>query len=239
MAVALFFVMGRREQAATSAIERIDRWLLSRARQRLAGTVVITVLFFFVRSDIHLLGDGYTWLATFGQGQSYTPKWTELVSIELIRLIQRLLGGYTREHALPAFQAVAILSGGVFVYNVLSIVRQMAMSATVRVLAVATLLLSGYAVLFMGYVEFYSAPLAAAAVFVNMSLRTMSDRRYFRPALVSFVAAVLLHVMSSFYVLGLIYVAFLPVPGNFKRSTRYHLLGGGGTGDCSVCDFAA
>ncbi|MCK4633081.1 MAG: hypothetical protein KAT79_07390, partial [candidate division Zixibacteria bacterium] len=66
---------------------------------RVAVAVGAVALFFLFQVETHLLGDGYTWLAVFGHGESYIHKWTEPGSIVLLRAVQSLLGGFTKETA--------------------------------------------------------------------------------------------------------------------------------------------
>ncbi|MEW5925495.1 MAG: hypothetical protein AB1746_16055, partial [Candidatus Zixiibacteriota bacterium] len=69
----------------------------------MALAIAAAIIFYFFRVRVHLLGDGYTWLANLGQGSGYIHKWAEPVSIYLVRLVQQLFGAYTEQSALAAF----------------------------------------------------------------------------------------------------------------------------------------
>ena len=184
------------------------------------------VLFFLLRSGIHLLGDGYTWLSTFGKGESFIPKWTERGGIEIVRMMQNVMGGYTRETAQSSFMILSILSGVIYVYNMVSIIKQLFTSPNVRVLAFATFIFSGIIILFMGYIEFYPMALASGSVFINMCIRSLDERKFLWWITLSFLVAALLHVMSLFYIFGFCFVAFYPYFAKLKRSALLFILGG-------------
>ncbi|MFQ5500289.1 MAG: tetratricopeptide repeat protein [Candidatus Zixiibacteriota bacterium] len=214
------------ETRAEQIFAGVDRWLFGpRMWPRLLVAGVAMTVFYVFRVQTHLLGDGYTWLAVFGQGEAYIHKWAEPGYIALLRVIQRSLGGYTRETALHAFQIMSVVAGGIFVYGTLLLIPLLARCSIRRVLAVATLFLSGGMLLFFGYVEFYSLVWAAVVVYIYFSLRTFRFGWSVLPAFGAFVAALLLHVQSIVLVPGLCYLLISRIQRPKCRKAGYIVMG--------------
>lgn len=138
---------------------------------RLLLSLTAGVVFFILRIDTFLLGDGYAWLSILGNGPNYIHKFTEPGSIVVIRMLQALSGGYTSDTALFAFQVVSFVSGIVVSYNFLSMALVITQRGTLRALFLVTTLSSGATLLFMGYVEFYPILWAAVTTFIYQALR--------------------------------------------------------------------
>ncbi len=182
-----------------------------------------TVLFYIFRVQTHLLGDGYTLLAIFSQGESYIHKWTQPGSILLIRQIQYLLGGYTRETALHTFQILSILSGTLFLYNIISIIGSLCSTVYMRVLGLSTFLFSGMVLLFFGYVEFYSMSWAVSTLFVSLSLKSLKEERYIWLAIASYLLSLLIHLQAIYFLPGLMYLIIQNIKNQRLRKIGYTL----------------
>ena len=181
------------------------------------------VLFYIIRVQTHLLGDGYTLLANFSSGESYIHKWTQPGSILLIRQIQNLLGGYTRETALHTFQILSILSGTLFLYNIISIIGRLCSTVYTRVLGLSTFLFSGAVLLFFGYVEFYSMSWAVSTLFVNLSLKSLKEKRYIWLAIATYILSLLIHLQAIYFLPGLIYLIIQNIKNQRLRKIGYIL----------------
>ncbi|MFQ6007460.1 MAG: tetratricopeptide repeat protein, partial [Candidatus Zixiibacteriota bacterium] len=173
---------------------------------RLTIAVLLMLVFYQFRTKTHFLGDGYTWLSTLGTGEGFHHKWTELGSIFLVRKLQTLMGGYSPETALHAFQALSILSGGVVVYNLISILKRLCKNTETRLIGLVTLLASGVLLLFCGYVEFYHVLWASASIFINLSLKYLSKGRGLVLVIASFMAALLMHMQAFYFIGGLLFI---------------------------------
>ena len=208
-AILCYLLFGKLPHRSNRAIESIDLIVLGGGwKRRIVAALMGMGVFYLFRSEIHLLGDGYTWLAIFSRGDAYIHKWTEPGSIWLLRQLQVVLGGFDQSTALRAFQILSIISGSIFVYNVLSIVRHSFSKAGTRLLALATLILSGSSLLFLGYVEFYPLLWASIAVFFNFSVRYLRGDRPLWPALVAFAFSVLMHVQAIFFLPAVLYLIY-------------------------------
>ena len=187
------------EQTALS----IDRLLWGSGKwPRLALAIFAMLIFYIFRVQIHLLGDGYTWLANLGRDSGYIHKWAEPVSTYLIRFIQQFLGAGTEQTALEAFRILSIFSGGIFVYNIIGIIDKLSPAPQIRLIGLFTFLFSGTTLLFFGYVEFYPVTWAAASIFINLSLTYLMERRLLILTLLAFIATILMHVEAVFLLPG-------------------------------------
>lgn len=204
VALVLYVMFGRLpEDRLERAVERVDGWLWGgRIGPRLLLTAMFTLLFYLFRVETHLLGDGYTWLAVFGQGEAYIHKLTEPGSIYFLRWLQCFLGGYTRETALAAFQIMSIVSGAVSIWCFISIAGKLTNDAGLRLLALSTLVFSGASLLHFGYVEFYPITWAFVAILLDLSLGCLCGTRPSWPVPVAFVLGVLMHLQVLFFLPG-------------------------------------
>ncbi len=136
--------------SAERLIDSINDSLWGRSKMpRLFLALASAFPFFIFRIEVPLLGDGWTLLSIFGQGHSYILKWSEAGSILVLRSIQYLLGGYTHETAMVAFQIMSIISGAIFVYNITGLIGNLCRSSYGRFLTLTTILFSGATLLFL------------------------------------------------------------------------------------------
>lgn len=205
----------------------LDRHLFgSKNWPRISLALACMVLFYLFRARTCLLGDGCAWLDNFGQGQTYIHKWTEPGSIYLIRWLQSLQGDFSRQTATTAFHIISIVSGGIFVYNVTAVVKQLCQDKYARLLALITTLLSGAILLFFGYIEFYALSWAIAALFINLSLRFISNSRVWWGLLLSWGLGVMMHLQALYFLPGLIYLFLRKIKKPELRKAGYYGVGG-------------
>jgi tetratricopeptide (TPR) repeat protein len=222
----LLLVIGRTPTSRLQGLfKRTDDFLFgNKIWGRLSVAALFMLAFYLFRTKTHFLGDGYTWLSMFGTGEGYHHKWTELGSIFLVRKLQSFMEGYTHDSALRAFQALSILSGGIVVYNLFSIVKRLCKNTAARLVGLVTVLTSGALLLFFGYVEFYHVLWAAASIFINLSLKYLNEGRGLVWVIASFMAALLMHLQALYFIGGLLFVLlskqFLK-GGTYRLRTRW------------------
>lgn len=187
----------------------------------ISGCVVILYSF---RIETHLLGDSFTWLAVFGQGNSYTHKMTEPGSIFILRQLQHLLGGYTEQTALTAFSILSIFSGAIYIYNFISIVGHLSSNIFIRILGLATILFSGSILLFFGYVEFYPILWACVSVFINSSLVFIKKGGSLLTVLLTYCLSVLMHLQALYFLPGVVYLLLCKIDKPIIKKTFYSLI---------------
>jgi hypothetical protein len=204
VALVLYVMFGRLpEDRLERAVERVDGWLWGgRIGPRLVLVVLFTLLFYVCRVETHFLGDGWGWLGIFGQGEGYYHKWTEFGAIHMIRLLQRLQGGYTHHTALVTFQAVSIVSGAAVVYLLTCIIGRLCARPTVRVLALVSLLASGSMLQHFGYVEFYHLLWAAALLFIWVAVRYQHGPKAVLLPGLTLGLAMLAHLQAAYLIAG-------------------------------------
>lgn len=209
----------------------LDHFLFTSGRKgQLILALVCGVMFYALRVDIHLLGDGYTLLSILSRGETYILQWTEPGSILVIRAVQKTLGGYTEQTARLAFQIVSVVSGMVTIYNLQRIIGQLFQHASLRTFALVTFLGSGAMLLFLGYVEHYLLLWAATSIFFNLSIRTLRGGAHMAAVIVSFAIACFMHLQALYFAPAVLYLLYERISATKLRDAlhryRYHLLVG-------------
>ncbi len=162
------------------------------------------VLFYFLRSQTHFLGDGYTLISVFGVEGAIVRQWPEPGSYAIIRVVQHLLGGESRDTLIRSMQIISIGSGVLYVFSALRLPRYLSDIPRTRLLASITLLCSGALLLYFGYVEYYHLLWAAAMVYLTLALRYLRTGKGLALAVVSFVAVALIHFEALAFALGVV-----------------------------------
>ena len=187
--------------------------------KRVLFVCICTLMFYLFRVETFLLGDGYTLLSTFGQGESFIHKWSQPGSILLIRFVQRVLGGYSEQTATLAFQILSFLSGGLFLYYVIAVIEILTENVIKRLLLLATLFFSGSLLLYFGYVEFYAMSWACAAMFVFYSLKSLSEKKYIWFSVFVFLIMILVHIQAIYFIGGLCYILLYHIKSPILKKT--------------------
>jgi tetratricopeptide (TPR) repeat protein len=222
----LIFRVASLDSVFGDGFSKIHNWFWSERRlPRILFAAAMTLLFYLFRSRVHLLGDGYAWLGILGHGPSYIHKWTEPGSIYLIRLIQNLLGAYSKETALFAFQIVSVISGGIYVYTMISLIGKLCATPMSRVLGLSTFIFSGSLLLFFGYVEFYPITWAASVLLINLTIRYLTENRGLWLMVASCVFAILMHLQTLLFLPGLVYVLTRAAKPPFYKKVAYFIWG--------------
>jgi tetratricopeptide (TPR) repeat protein len=228
IALILFYLMAApiKDTTTDKIYNKINDWLWGgRILPRLIFIAALLVAFYLCRVRTPLLGDGWTWLAVFGHGKGYIHKWAEPASIPLLRFIQSIFSGYTRESALAAFQLLSIAGGGIFVWNIIDLIGRLCQSIPGRMLSAVTLLFSGAILLFFGYIEFYPITWAAVSIFLNLSIKYIREDRGLWAVFLSFFIALSMHVQVIYFLPGVAYLAIYKIRSHSLRRFFYILLG--------------
>ena len=175
-------------------------------------------LFYFFRAGTHFLGDGYTWLSTFGGGQGYIPKWSEFGAIEILRLIQAAVGGYTQESARLAFQILSITSGALFIFGSFLCLRYLTQNKLARLPGLILLLGGGQALLFFGYIEFYHLSWTVAIFLFGAAFRYAARGAGLLALVIAYLLALLVHVQVIYFLPALLWLLIASAaPDRFKK----------------------
>jgi tetratricopeptide (TPR) repeat protein len=179
----------------SKVVELADQFLFGPWLWPFASLVIaLLVLFWWMRSDTHFLGDGYTLISVFGQGDATIFRWTEPGSVYLIRFIEKFQHSYTHENAIRIFQIISVVSGAVFLLSIRSLARSFATGSVGRLMVFSAFLFSGVVALFFGYIEYYPFLWALAAALVAASTRCLVQGKSFVWPLLLFLVGVCLHL---------------------------------------------
>lgn len=191
-----------------------------------AGVVLAAVslaAYVILRSRYHFLGDGYTVLSLLSDNPDY-GKWRSFGASLVVSLIRQAISGDSEQSALTAFQSVAISSGLIYVIAVWMFSRRAFDTHRDRFWFFALMATSGFAVLFFGYVEYYSLFIAAVTVFGLtgvLAARGNISRLWVLPALA---AAVALHVLGVVFAPAAAYVLLADTSTGHRLGRRSRLV---------------
>lgn len=219
------------DNRARKIIDSIDRLLWGKSKiTRLILTFSLIIPFLIFRVKAPLLGDSWTWLAIFGHGKSYILKWAEPGAILILRNLQNLLGEYSHETALMAFQIMSITSGVIFAHNIISIIGLICKTASGRFLALTTIFFSGALLLFFGYIEFYPIVWAAVSIFLNLAIRYLENGRNLWVVILAYIICLLTHLQTLYLLPGVAFLIILKAKSKSWRRILFYLFGLGAVG---------
>jgi tetratricopeptide (TPR) repeat protein len=184
--------------------------------------VVLGAIFYLLRLDIFLYGDGYHVISDFAQQAKPIHRWTEPFMVPVVRAVQRALGDPSANTAQQAFQILSVVSGSVVLLNYWGLVRSLAQESSMRWLVVVTLTFSGTIVFFLGYVEYYPIASAAMATFVNFGVRFLIRREStdIVVATLAFLIGSCLHLALLALTPGIVFLWFLRVSCFMRTKPR-------------------
>jgi tetratricopeptide (TPR) repeat protein len=197
------------------------------------------VVFWLCRSEVHFLGDGYTNIAVFGQGEGDLYKWTSYGSMLVVRSVQRMLGSLDRQTAEQAFQIVSVISGGIAVFGSLRVSTLIGGRVSGKALSAVTLLLSGSMLLSFGYAEFYPPLWACGALFFWVAVRFARSGMGLLWCWMALAATVAMHLQAAMLIPALLWLTFAETDKSTgaKRFTRTHWMIAGGLAVLGLAAF--
>ncbi|MCB2231806.1 tetratricopeptide repeat protein [bacterium] len=225
---------------APKAIESVIESIVpERATVAFGIAVGFALLFWLSRSPVHFLGDGYTNIAVFGQGEGSLYKWTSYGSMVIVRNVQRMFGALDKQHAETAFQIVSVLSGGVAVFALLRLSRLIGESVRTRALAAVTMVFSGALLLYFGYTEFYPPLWACGALFFLLAVRCTRTGRGLLWCWLALGASMAMHLQAAVLIPALLWLMFARTDKatGSKRFTRTHWMIAGGLAVLGLAAF--
>lgn len=169
-------------------------------------SITLLLFLYFFRIKTFFLGDGYSWIASFSYPDYFLVKPTEFLSSYILRGIQFMLGGYSKETSLLAFQIVSFVSGVIFFFNLKNILDLLIVDKRLKVFTFLSFLFSGLTLLFMGYVEFYPILWMSASFYLYFSLKSFKSKKYLLWSVLLFVIMILIHAQAVYLGFGFIYI---------------------------------
>ncbi len=194
-----------------------DKWRAREFTQRAVGTAVVgalAIVFWYLRSSHHLLGDGDLLIRVLGAGSWFHPHET------LDHMIHHIVFTAANSHlgwdAETVYAAVSVSSGVAYV------IASMRMGSLLgqRVFVPAVLLTLGTVQLFMGYAESYSLATAAILVYMVLALEHLDGRRRLIWPTMALTVGVALHHAVAFMVPSHLYLLLARPQGSVARSVK-------------------
>lgn len=241
----LLFSTGWKKAGTKSAgrITRIPIWAV------VGVAVVCAVIFWVLRSQQTLLGDGLPLTISLPQGQSFHPR--QPLAMWLQQSVFRGFGGVLGDEntiaSMLAHRTVAlgsVLAGFLFVLTAFGLGRTLdrmvggggdrkktARSDAVPLLVTVVLLTQGYAVLFFGYVENYTYFVLTLALYLLASVLYLQRRVPLAVAAFALVLGIGIHLSA---VMMLPSFLFIFAWGAYRRDKRVDALAGLAAGVAGV-----
>ncbi|MDF1544194.1 MAG: tetratricopeptide repeat protein [bacterium] len=189
----------------------------------LTAFLSIVILYLF-RAETHFLGDGYAWLSSFGGGEGYIPKWSELGSIQIVRMLQSLIGERAELSALVSFRIMSITSGGLAIMGGVMLIRELVHSKLARLVGLVLLLGGGQALLFFGYVEFYPLSWAGCIFLLYFTIQYARHGDGLPLIALLFLVGLLIHVQVIYFLPALFWLIIRRESGKKRRVIYYAIL---------------
>lgn len=163
-------------------------------------------LFWFLRTKLYLLGDGYFKIRTLPTGELVPTEWLDgLIHLEFYRFLSQVFPGSD-----PSFSytILSVLCGGIFVFLIL-LLSDLLGKTDFQKLLIFTLLFSlGSIELFFGYVESYTILLVGLTAFLLFSVLYIRGKASIIFPLITLVLCIGLHVSALVLVPTFFYLIF-------------------------------
>ena len=169
-------------------------------------TLLMTVLFYYLRARTHFLGDGYTVLALLSDPEPLVK--TREYGAAMLHVFVKQLYGEGEPAALKSFQTISIGCGFLFLLSTAFLSRRLFDSNRVRVLFLIGLASCGYMYNFFGYVENYSLFILTSMIYCMTGLLVSLDRASRWILLPLLGLTILSHIFGVVFVPGTIYLLF-------------------------------
>ncbi|UCB52757.1 MAG: tetratricopeptide repeat protein [Candidatus Zixiibacteriota bacterium] len=190
--------------ALTGALARIEGRFRKTNRYLLysAISVLSLILFWLLRAETPLLGDGYLRAGELRLGVLLSI--TEPLDFYLHLLIYRMLGleGYT------TYAVLSCLAGGVYVFLILLLSHLLGKEGREKLFIFLILATLGATQLFFGYVESYSFMYVALLAYTLFGIRYLQGRGAFLWAGLFLLLAASFHLSALFVLPSLFYLPF-------------------------------
>ena len=175
----------------------------------LAALIVATisvVLFWLLRCQIHLLGDGYLLIRNLEAGVMIQKN--EPLAVFLNWLTFNIAGQFAQVSARSAYQLVSVLSGAAFVYLSFLLADRLGNEDVTKFLIFSGMLTLGIVQLFFGYVESYPPLIAAVMLYILFAVEHLEGSRSALWPSIAFLLCVLMHLSAFALAPSLVYLYY-------------------------------
>ncbi len=183
----------------------------------ISGTAV--AIFWIFKRPTHFLGDGYTIINNIAAEGAVVYKWTEIGAIRVIDMVARVLSLDSIKGAEQAFAFVSILSGGVAIYLMHAIAREIFEHPSDRLLLFCLMVFSGWTLLFFGYAENYPVLWPFLLGYILTAIRYINGHGHWIWPVVIATAAVTIHLQAAVFAVSLpvMIISRGPLQRTYKR----------------------
>jgi tetratricopeptide (TPR) repeat protein len=173
----------------------------------IAIPIVLLTIFYFLRMRTHYLGDGVLRAREIEAGIWFLP--TEPLAVmtnsQFYILTSKLFGFNPAQ----AIELISFISGLLYYFAAVLLVRYLFMSTVDRLTAALLLLFSGTTLLFCGYVETYSLLPAGITLFFLLGMKSLDDRCWPGWPLLLFVVLVAFHFANLYLIPAVLCAAII------------------------------
>lgn len=160
-------------------------------------------LFWFLRTKLFLLGDGYFILGILPEGQMPpTELLDRIVHHHFFRLLDGIFPGVD-----PSFSYVipSVIGGGIFIFLILTLSDFLGKGGIQKILIFSALATLGSVELFFGYVESYTLLLLSLTLYVLFSILHLRGKTSVIPPLLALVLSIALHLLAVVLIPSFVY----------------------------------
>jgi cytochrome c-type biogenesis protein CcmH/NrfG len=170
-----------------------------------AGIISLPV-FWFGRTRLFLLGDGYFKLESLALGHiTKTERLDSIVHIQLYRLLTNLFPGSDPS---LAYTVPSVVCGGAFIFLILVLADLLGKTSFQKTLIFSLLVSLGSIQLFFGYVESYTTLLVAITLFTLLSLLFLQGKINIVFPFLALALSISLHVSAIVLMPAFLYLVF-------------------------------
>ncbi len=195
---------------------RTSRRVVNSLLVNVVAPLALTGVFYLLRVRAHYLGDGLLRAREIEIGLWHLP--TEPLAVLINFLSYKLTSFTSGFSAIQAMELVSYISGVLFYFAALALVRYLFKQTRDRVFGMLFLLASGTTLLFCGYVETYTLLPAAITLFMLWCLQCVDGSKSVLWPALYFPVLTLLHFGNLYLLPVLLLVAHYKWHGGEKRS---------------------
>lgn len=170
-------------------------------------------LFWLFRVPTNLLGDGYTLIYNMGNDLPVVFKWSEIGSVKAIYLLSHILPFSGMDLGRYSYAIASVVSGAITVFFLGLLTYELVRENVARLFIFGLLLMSGWMLLFFGYVENYTVIWPFVTAYLYYSIRFIKRRGNLIAPTVLMLIGIILHLQVLFFLVSYPVLVFSRGPG--------------------------
>ncbi len=164
------------------------------------------LVFWILKPELYFLGDSFQVVGNFASGHPVDVKWTETGAVHAAQLIAYLLPESIQDIGRMAYAFLSVLSGGIFIFVLLSLSRMLGEDSLQRFGLFILLLFGGWLLLFFGYTENYPVLWPFVGLYLLFALRYLRGTGRIWPVMLLLALSIYIHMQSIILVPSLLYL---------------------------------